>query len=434
MISFALAREIYGNSPWMIDSVSFSSLFNILKDFRNGVSLSFDEDDKCNSVFVYNIESKIKLTFDEFQLRNTDDDDDVISIISLNGIITKNGANSTNGMKRLSEQMNRMTADSRVKGHILLTDSGGGASNAVIFMTDSIQKSQAAGKPVVQLVEKGGLNASAAYYIGSYTDHILSESSENLIGSIGTMIELSGFPKNNTDESGRVHIRAYATESIEKNIEFEEALKGNLKPIINNILDPLNDKFLSDVKTNRPSVGDAQLTGKIFRAKDVVGTLIDGIGNMEDAVNKVLTIGITTPFNKLNNNGVEPKNNTNINNKEKMDLNKLKQEHPDLYNSVFAAGVAEEKDRTGAWLAHAQTDLEAVKKGISEGKVVSATQREEFLVKAASLTHLQNLQTDTEEDLKTPEAIAEAAKTAKEKEVNDFYSKVDEKLKPVKSK
>lgn len=428
MISFALAREIYGNSPWMIDSVSFSSLFNILKDFRNGVSLSFDKDDKCNSVFVYNIESKIKLTFDEFQLRNTDDDDDVISIISLNGIITKNGANSTNGMKRLSEQMNRMTADSRVKGHILLTDSGGGASNAVIFMTDSIQKSQDAGKPVVQLVEKGGLNASAAYYIGSYTNYILSESSENLIGSIGTMIELSGFPKNNTDESGRVHIRAYATESIEKNIEFEEALKGNLKPIINNILDPLNEKFLSDVKANRPSVGDAQLTGKIFRAKDVVGTLIDGIGNMEDAVNKVLTLG------KLNENGVEPKNNININNKEKMDLNKFKQEHPDLYKSVFAAGVAEERDRTGAWLAHAQTDLKAVKKGISEGKDVSKTQREDFLVKAASLSHLQNLQNDTEEDIKTPEAIAKAAKTAKEQEADDFYAKVDEKLKPIKSK
>ena len=36
MINFALAREIYGSTPWMIDPISFQGLFNIRNDFRKG--------------------------------------------------------------------------------------------------------------------------------------------------------------------------------------------------------------------------------------------------------------------------------------------------------------------------------------------------------------------------------------------------------------
>jgi len=327
----------------------------------------------------------------------------------------------------VAARMNYFSANKHVKGHIIVSDSGGGASNAVIFISDAIKESQNLGKPVVQFIEKGGLSASAMYYIGSYSNHIISESPDNLVGSIGTMISFEGFPKNHVEPDGYVHVRAYATKSVEKNIEFEEALSGNLEPIINNVLDPVNESFLKDVQSNRPNVTEDQMSGKIFKAHEVVGTLIDQIGSFEDAVNKVMQLSKINQTAKVphNNN----KNNTNFKS-QKMTLEQLRQEHPEVYSSVFNAGVLSERDRNGAWMAHSNTDLAAVKAGIESGKEISATQREEFLVKSASLSHLKNLQEDSKSDVKTPEA--EAIPEVKETEVDNFYAEVDAKLKSTK--
>ena len=449
MINFALAREIYGGSPWMIDPISFSGLFGILKDFRNGVKLEHDTDNKLNSSFVLNIESKHKTVFSKWQL--DDDDSEVIAVHKIDGVITKGGGDSSFGTKDIASRMSIMTKDRRIKGHVLLSDSGGGSSNAVVFMKDAIREAQNAGKPVVQLIEKGGLSASAMLYIGSFSDFIFSETEDNLVGSIGTMIEMSGMPKNHTDTDGVVHVRAYATASVHKNEEFEQAMKGNMKPIINNILDPHNEKFMQDIRNNRPNVLESQLSGKMFKAGEVVGTLIDAIGNMDDAVNKVIELSsngsglgvgdissdgnnvssAATTTNKNKKVAQVPNNNSNLNN-QKMDLNKLKSEHPSVYNEVFAlgqvSGAKSEKDRAGSWMAHSKTDLVAVKAGIASGEPISDTQREEFLVKNASLSHLENLKSDSSKTIKTASTKTETEPTADEKELKAHEAKLDAKL------
>jgi len=48
----------------------------------------------------------------------------------------------------------------------------------------------------------------------------------------------------------------------------------------------------------------------------------------------------------------------------KMTIEKLKAEHPELFNSVIALGVSGEKDRVQAWLTFVDIDAEAVKAGI----------------------------------------------------------------------
>jgi protease-4 len=432
MFNYKLAKEIYGGSPWLVDHVSFPTLINILSDMRNGVTLEIDENEKLNSVAMFDISSATRTAFSSRELSRIDEDAEIVSVIMLNGPITKNGGMSSFGMKYLASEMSAMTKDERVKGHIIVTDSGGGASNAVVFMADAIAESQAAGKPVIQFIEKGGLAASAAYFIGSYADEIISESESNLVGSIGTMIEFAGYPKQHVRNSdGAVFVRAYATASINKNKEFEEAIKGNLEPVVNNILDPVNERFLAQVTENRNGkLTEEQLTGSVFEAGSVVGSLVDSIGAFSDAVNRVLELYESKEIKNFQVASQEPTNKSSLILKSKsMDLNKLKSEHPAVYQAAFAegktAGVSQEKDRVGAWMAHSKTDLDAVKAGIESGEQITATQREEFLVKGASLNHMKQVKKDAAPDAKAPEAKEE---DKEQEEVDNFYGKVDEKL------
>ena len=107
-MNYPLAREIYGGEPWLIDPVSFSSLFNILTDFRNGVELKLDGDEKLNSIAAMQVNSATRLANRSYQLSKFDDDAEIVSVVNLNGPITKNGGASSHGMRQLSMEMNRI--------------------------------------------------------------------------------------------------------------------------------------------------------------------------------------------------------------------------------------------------------------------------------------------------------------------------------------
>ena len=97
-----------------------------------------------------------------------------------------------------------------------------------------------------------------------------------------------------------------------------------------------------------------------------------------------------------------------------MTVDELKQSHPETYNSIFnsgkTAGVSEEKDRTGSWLAHIGTDQQIVVEGIKSGNKISDTQREELLVAASAKRGLENLRVDSAQPISTPETKPEDLK------------------------
>lgn len=418
--NYQLAKEIYGSTPWMVDCMTFGVLKKTLEDIRNNVPYDV-ESEKNNSVFLYDLKSKTRIIDNTNHLRdNQGKNDSLVYVVNLDGPITKNGGLSSNGTKQISQQILSFDSDPRVKGGILLTDSGGGSTNAVEHMADAMTKRK---KPLVQLIEKGGVSASAAGYIGSYSDYIISESPENIVGSYGTMITIEGQASGNIDSNGIKHLRIYASASTKKNLDFEEALNNdNYELIINNILDPANTKFLSEMKKNRPNILESQLDGSIYKAGDVIGTLVDSIGTFEDAVNKVLELSTKSSF-KINNNHLNPQST--------MTVEDLKAQFPAVYNSVFNAGVTSgcdaERDRCGAWMAHASTDIESVKKGIESGKDISATAREEFLVKANSKQNLAKLEADSTADITTPESAGKEGDQPTE--VDSFYKEVQSKIK-----
>ena len=118
---------------------------------------------------------------------------------------------------------------------------------------------------------------------------------------------------------------------------------------------------------------------------------------------------------------------------ETMTLSDLKEKHPEVYEAIIAKGksaaisennitgneggiakaVAEEKDRTGAWMAFIDVDPKAVAKGIEGGEKLSQTAMAEFSRKALSQEALAKVEeanagsTQTEEGSELDQANKE---------------------------
>ena len=415
-MNWHLAKEIYGMNPWFIDQNSLPAMMAILNNFRNGIEVG-ETDQKLNSTFFLKLDQKTKLvtgTWSDVQDLNSDNDFEAIAIIKIDGPITKSGGMSSYGMNQISSLMLNLSQYNKVIGFILYSDSGGGASGAVNIMRDTINLVKKT-KPVYGLVEKGGYACSAMYGILASCDKIYAEDGMSVVGSVGTMIQFDGKAANTDYADGMKHIRIYATKSTKKNEAFEQALNNdNYQLLISELLDPVNESFIKNVVSDRPLLKGTDFdNGNTVFAKDAVGTYIDGLKSFDQVVKEISS--------DVKNRQSEPNNNNNNNQiKNRMDIATLKSLHPETYNAIFQAGVSAEQDRVGVWMAHFETDPEAVKNGVKSGKEITATQREEFIVKSSQKAKLVGLENSSPAEIATGESNDNPA-SEEEKEAANFY-------------
>ena len=274
IMKYAYFRELI-SAKWMIEPLTAAEYQPLWRNALAG-ELQVEKDNKPLS-YYQDVDSPVQ-TGDSRKLSHGR----AINVVSLNGIMTKEDGACHDGTKTLASILIEEDKRDFVIGHVLVINSGGGSANSVPVLAEAIKSLK---KPIVAFVD--GLMASAAMYAGSYCQHIIADSEDDRVGCIGTMIQIIDYPKRANLPDGRIVARIYATESSEKNLEFEEALAGNIELIRKEFLDPINAKFINAIRTNRKSVGDDQLKGKTFFAKDVVGTLIDEIGHIDRAFEKV---------------------------------------------------------------------------------------------------------------------------------------------------
>ena len=300
-----------------------------------------------------------------------------------------------------------MAKDNRVKGFIFDMDSGGGSTAAVEIMVDTINEVKSMGKPVYVLISKGGTLASAAYGIASAADGIYYQSDMSMVGSLGTMLQTEG-RQANSEKDGVKYIRLYATKSVLKNKPIEEALNNdNYTLLVNELLDPVNERFISTLQENRPKLTSDQLSGNAIFAKDDTGVYLDGRSTMEDLFQKIIT-----------NNNI-----TNLNfNSKTMTTQELKQTHPELFSEVFGAGVTAESERVQSWLAHSETDSKAVMDGIESGAEITNSQREKLLVKSSKMKNIAEMESQSAKDFQTGESTLDAGLSAEQKELNEAFN------------
>ena len=265
--------------PWMLHPQQAAVMMPIVKGIIAGNLLEMDKDERKLSE---KIELKDFYSGSKSKLSGSNRNKSVF-VVHLEGTMTKEDTCFNYGTRTIADELRRADKESDVIGHIIVADSGGGAADSVPDLADAIRSLE---KPIVSLVD--GMAASACMYAISYTSRILAHQDTDMVGCIGTMITVSGWPKLRRDADGYVEMRIYADQSAEKNADYEAALEGDTRLIRENLLDPLCEKFINDMKANRPAAADDQLKGRTYFAKDVVGSLIDGIGGMADAIDAVL--------------------------------------------------------------------------------------------------------------------------------------------------
>jgi len=404
-MNFQLAKEIYGLTPFCVDSFTLPAMLSVLSDVKNGIKFDTLKDIKNDSFdIVFNSEDRlIRRTY---ELENQDEFNGV-GLVKINGPILMGGGASTLGMLDVSKNVLSMAKDSRVKGFIFDMDSGGGSTAAVEIMVDTINEVKAMGKPVYVLISKGGTLASAAYGIASAADGIYYQSDMSMVGSLGTMLQTEGRAAN-SEKDGVKYIRLYATKSVLKNKPLEEALNNdNYTLLVNEFLDPMNERFISTLQANRPKLTNEQLNGNAIFAKDDSRIYLDGKSTMEDLFQKIIT----------------NTNITNLNfNSKTMTTQELKQTHPELFSEVFGAGVTAESERVQSWLAHSETDSKAVMEGIESGLEISSSQREKLLVKSSKIKTVEQMQAESTKDFQTGESTLDAGLSDEQKELNSAFN------------
>lgn len=209
-----------------------------------------------------------------------------IAVVNLTGALMKQDQwCGPEGTATIGGYIKEADNNPNISAIILRIDSPGGTVDGTETLANTVKNTK---KPIVAFVD--GMAASAAYWIASACDEIIASSNTDIIGSIGTQISfLDILPA--LEKNGIKFHEVQSDQSYNKNIEFREALKGNYKPLRENLLNPTNKVFISSVKKNRSGKIDSEneepFTGTIYLPKQALKAgLIDHIGDFSFAIER----------------------------------------------------------------------------------------------------------------------------------------------------
>lgn len=274
------------NGLWLIDAPSAEQLGENVAAVLSGEKF-WDTNHKSKAEFV--IVSQNEGSYFSSDLSKAPQGS--VAVISISGPIMKEDNCGDPGTKTYEQLLKQAESNPNIAGVVLCIDSPGGTVSGTQSLSNLIKNFS---KPVVTLAED--LMASAAYWIGSSAKYVMANTGTTRVGSIGTMLSFADMQPV-WEKAGVKFHEIYATGSSAKNKDFAEARKGNYEGIIKNTLDPLNNEFTGSVKNNRGTLlnHDKTLNGQVYVASDALKYgLIDGIGNLNDAVAKVHELSAST--------------------------------------------------------------------------------------------------------------------------------------------
>lgn len=330
--NFHLINSIF-NEAWLISISNYQDQINTL----------------LTGVFDPNCETEAG-EMQEPEARGT------VSVISISGVLTKQrGFCGEPGMQDYGAQITNAINDPTIDAIVLKVYSGGGMVNGTDDLSQIILNSP---KPIVALVEDEA--CSGAFWLACSCNEIVANNDIATVGSIGVLAIYNDLRKANEMKGITEHL-IFADQSSDKCREYLEVIDNNYASAKER-LNVVADKFIAHVRSRRPNVEDSQLTGNVYFASQVVGTLIDSIGNLDFAVNRALSLAQTQ---------------TQLNNKSKM-------AKPQTTALALAAGVSAFE------MADDQISLNADQiTAVENALSTSGTQMAALITQVADLTALQ---------------------------------------------
>ncbi len=269
------------NEPWAIDASSIDSYMPIISGLFDN-NRAFEKGDPVLPADAagYGIAAKRSGGSDKQTQERKN-----IRVITMSGPMTKYSQYcGPAGMLDMARWIEEADHDPEVDAILLRIDSPGGMVAGTETLATAIREAE---KPIVAYIDD--LAASAAYWVASETQEIIANNTTAIVGSVGVMLSFMDIQPYLEKLGVKFHTIT-APQSVNKTKLFEQLKAGNYKEYQEKVLRPLAQKFIDQVKANRPNATDEHFKGDTWFASELVGTLVDQIGNFQTALNRAATL------------------------------------------------------------------------------------------------------------------------------------------------
>lgn len=274
----SLLTEIY-KGVWLLDYTAYQEYFELYQKLLSGAKVFESKESLLPKIYT-------GLGLQEYGSssgRSEMSGKKAVGIVTMRGMILKYSDMCTTGAEEIVEQLDVLNKDTNVEAIILRMDGPGGSVGAINpFLDFGLRKR----KPIVGLFD----NLLSLYYWAALgcCDYLMAENTiSSRVGSVGLVLTFSDYSEKRKKE-GIIDHEIYPPESEYKNLAFQLALKGEYEMITQEMLSPIAIKYQNYVRAKRPNLKEKTgvLTGKTFGAEEAIELgMIDGIGNLQDAVN-----------------------------------------------------------------------------------------------------------------------------------------------------
>lgn len=206
-----------------------------------------------------------------------------INILRLTGPMTRGGGECSYGSLEMRDMLMEAADRDDVVGHIIYCRTPGGMATTLIDFRKAIDYIHSKGQKIYMFCD--GTVASGGAFLSAMCDGVFAYNEEDEIGSIGMYTAFF------TMENGAVnaitqekYVEYYAEKSTEKNRLYRDG--GDMEAIAKETNEYL-DELLAAMKQDRPSIKEEQMNGAMFKMKDVVGTIIDGICTLPELCERI---------------------------------------------------------------------------------------------------------------------------------------------------
>ena len=206
-----------------------------------------------------------------------------IHILRLTGSMTRGGGECSYGSIELRDKLMEVADRDDVVAHIIYCRTPGGMATTLLDFRKAIDYIHERGQKIYMFCD--GTVASAGVFLSAMCDGVYAFNGDDEIGSIGmytAFFTMENGAKNAITQE--TYVEYYAEKSTEKNRPYRNG--GDMELIAKETNEYL-DELLADMKRDRPSIQEEQMNGAMFKMKDVVGTIIDGICTLPELCERI---------------------------------------------------------------------------------------------------------------------------------------------------
>lgn len=208
-----------------------------------------------------------------------------VSVIRITGAMTKYDQRcGPAGTATINSWLKSAIDNPDVDAIILFGDGPGGQVQGTETLASTCKSST---KPIVGFVDD--MAASALFWVISQSHEIVANNTTAQIGSIGVLSTYQDMIPALEKAGVKTHIIT-APQSENKTRLFDKIRAGDYEEYKEKVLRPLAAKFIAQVKASRPNMTDDQFKGDVYYAKDVVGSMIDHIGDFNFALQRAAAL------------------------------------------------------------------------------------------------------------------------------------------------